>query len=163
VTVQLILAAKRGLLSSAAHPFCTRLNQILDHEFDRFVEGLCERFHADEGRPGLPSRRDYRLLIGYFEGLDTERAIAWRAVDSLPCSSSRAGVAGGAAGSIDGFAHASLDRSRGSLDRSSAVVHIGVRRIVSPRAVEASHNERRSSSSSHTQKAVRWSYSTRLA
>jgi len=40
---------------SAAHPFYKRLNQILDeHDFDRYVEGLCERFNADEGRPGLP-------------------------------------------------------------------------------------------------------------
>ena len=39
---------------SAAHPFYARLNQILDrHDFDGFVEGLCERFYADEGRPGL--------------------------------------------------------------------------------------------------------------
>ena len=51
----------------------------------RFVEGLCERFYADEGRPGLPPGRYFRLLlIGYFEGLDAERAIAWRAADSFP-------------------------------------------------------------------------------
>jgi transposase len=40
--------------------------------------------YADEGRPGLPPRRYFRLLlIGYFEGLDAERAIAWRAADSF--------------------------------------------------------------------------------
>ncbi len=51
----------------AAHPFYVRLNQILDQrDFDRFVEGLCERFYADEGRPGLPPGRYFRLLlIGY--------------------------------------------------------------------------------------------------
>jgi transposase len=61
------------------------LNQILDqHDFDEFVEGVCERFYADEGRPGLPPGRYFRLLlIGYFEGLDAERAIAWRAADSF--------------------------------------------------------------------------------
>jgi hypothetical protein len=37
--------------------FYTRLNQILDqHDFDGYVEGLCRRFYADEGRPGLPRR-----------------------------------------------------------------------------------------------------------
>jgi transposase len=77
--------ATQDLPRSAAHPFYARLNQILDqHDFDGFVEGLCERFYADEGRPGLPPGRYFRLLlIGYFEGLDAERAIAWRAADSF--------------------------------------------------------------------------------
>jgi transposase len=75
--------ATQDLPRGAAHPFYARLNQILDeHDFDRYVEGLCERFYADEGRPGLPP--GFRLLlIGYFEGLDAERAIAWRAADSF--------------------------------------------------------------------------------
>jgi hypothetical protein len=70
---------------AAAHPFYARLNQILEqHGFDGYVEGLCERFYADDGRPGLPPGRYFRLLlIGYFEGLDAERAIAWRAADSF--------------------------------------------------------------------------------
>ena len=57
------------------------LNQILDtHDFDGYFERLCQRFYADDGRPGLPPGRYFRLsLIGYFEGLDAERAIAWRA------------------------------------------------------------------------------------
>lgn len=77
--------ATGDLPRSAAHPFYTRLNQILDqHDFDGFVEDLCERFYADVGRPGLPPGRYFRLLlIGYFEGLDAERAIAWRAADSF--------------------------------------------------------------------------------
>jgi transposase len=68
--------ATQDLPRSAAHPFYTRLNQILDeHDFDEYVEGLCERFYADEGRPGLSPGRYFRLLlIGYFEGLDAERA-----------------------------------------------------------------------------------------
>ena len=71
--------ATQDLPRSAAHPFDTRLNQILDtHDFDGYVEGLCQRFYAEEiGRPGLPPGRYFRLLlIGYFEGLDAERAIA---------------------------------------------------------------------------------------
>jgi transposase len=77
--------ATQDLPRSAAHPFYTRLNQILEeHDFDGHIEGLCQRFYADEGRPGLPPGRYFRLLlIGYFEGLDAERAIAWRAADSF--------------------------------------------------------------------------------
>src|SRR5919106_3350161 len=77
--------ATQDLPRSAAHPFYARLDQILEqHGVDGYVEGLCERFYADEGRPGLPPGRYFRLLlIGYFEGLDAERAIAWRAADSF--------------------------------------------------------------------------------
>ena len=78
--------ASQDLPRSAAHPFYTRLNQILDEaDFDRYVESLCQPFYADEiGRPGLPPGRYFRmLLLGYFEGLDSERAMVWRAADSL--------------------------------------------------------------------------------
>src|SRR6188508_1551423 len=77
--------ATQDLPRSAAHPFYARLNQILyQHDFDGYVEGLCQRFYAADGRPGLPPGRYFRLLlIGYFEGLDAERAIAWRAADSF--------------------------------------------------------------------------------
>ena len=78
--------ATQDLPRSAAHPFYRRLNQILDEvHFDGYVETLCQRFYADElGRPGLPPDRYFRLLLlGYFEGLDSERGITWRAADSL--------------------------------------------------------------------------------
>ena len=78
--------ATQDLPHTAAHPFYARLNQILDKaDFDSYVEALCQRFYAEEiGRPGLPPGRYFRLLlIGYFEGLDAERAIAWRAADSF--------------------------------------------------------------------------------
>jgi transposase len=78
--------ATQDLPRTAGHPFYARLNQILDkHDFDGYVEDLCQRFYADEvGRPGLPPGRYFRLLlIGYFEGLDAERAIAGRAADSF--------------------------------------------------------------------------------
>ena len=68
------------------HPFYERLNRILEAAgFDAFVEGLCAQFYAAKmGRPGLAPGRYFRLLlIGYFEGLDSEREIAWRAADSL--------------------------------------------------------------------------------
>ena len=52
--------------------------------FRRVRRRLCQPFYADDGRPGLPPGRYFRLLlIGYFEGLDAERAIAWRAADSF--------------------------------------------------------------------------------
>jgi Transposase domain (DUF772) len=76
----------QDLPRTAAHPFYTRLNQILDNaDFDGYVESLCQRFYADEvGRPGLPPGRYFRLmLIGYFEGLDAERATAWRIANSF--------------------------------------------------------------------------------
>ena len=78
--------AASDLPASPAHPFFTRLNALLDaHDFDRFVEGLCRRFYATVmGRPSLEPGRYFRLLLlGYFEGLDSERGIAWRATDSL--------------------------------------------------------------------------------
>ena len=53
--------------------------------FDGFVEEQCERFYAETmGRPSLTPGRYFRLLlIGYFEGIEGERGIAWRAADSL--------------------------------------------------------------------------------
>src|SRR6266404_2641317 len=71
---------------SQGHPFYTRLNAVLDaNDFDRFVEKLCRRFYASVmGRPSLTPGRYFRLLLlGYFEGIDSERGIAWRAMDSL--------------------------------------------------------------------------------
>jgi len=62
------------------------LNQLLRaHGFDDLVEAQCASFYAEAmGRPGLPPGIYFRLLlIGYFEGIDSERGIAWRAADSL--------------------------------------------------------------------------------
>lgn len=74
------------LPKSEGHPFYRRLKQLLEtHRFDAFVEEKCAPFYAGRvGRPGLPPGTYFRLLlIGYFEGLDSERGIAWRAADSL--------------------------------------------------------------------------------
>ena len=71
---------------SAGHPFYERLNQVLDEAgFDAVVETQCAKFYAaGVGRPSLAPGRYFRLLLlGYFEGLDSERAMAWRAADSL--------------------------------------------------------------------------------
>src|SRR5215203_5750162 len=78
--------ATQDLPRSASHPFYRRLNRVLDDaHFDAFVEGACTTFYAEVmGRPGLAPGRYFRLLLlGYFEGLDSERGIAWRATDSL--------------------------------------------------------------------------------
>jgi transposase len=74
------------LAQSPGHPFYRRLNQILArHGFDKFVEGLCKKFYAEKlGRPSVPPGVYFRMLmIGYFEGLDSERGIEWRCADSL--------------------------------------------------------------------------------
>ena len=78
--------ATAELPKSPGHPFYTRLNALLDAaDFDRFVEGQCARFYAPVmGRPSLAPGRYFRLLlVGYFEGIDSERGMAWRASDSL--------------------------------------------------------------------------------
>ena len=78
--------ARADLPQSAGHPFYERLNRLLDEAgFDTFVEEQCAPFYADGvGRPSLAPGRYFRLLrLGYFEGLDSERAMAWRAADSL--------------------------------------------------------------------------------
>ena len=78
--------ATNDLPRTAAHPFYESLNRILDKAgFDTHVERLCAPFYAASmGRPSLAPGRYFRLLlVGYFEGLDSERAIAWRAADSF--------------------------------------------------------------------------------
>jgi transposase len=67
--------------SEGCHPFYWRLNQLLlEHRFDDSVEAQSAEFYAEKiGRPGLPPGIYLRLLlIGYFEGLDTEHGIAWQ-------------------------------------------------------------------------------------
>jgi transposase len=74
------------LAKPASHPFYVRLNKILDeHDFDGFVQDKSHQFYAAKrGRPSLVPGIYFRLLlIGYFEGIDSERGIAWRAEDSL--------------------------------------------------------------------------------
>ena len=78
--------ATSDLPVSPGHPFYTRLTALLDADgFDAFVEEACRTFYAPVlGRPSLAPGRYFRLLlVGYFEGIDSERGIAWRAADSL--------------------------------------------------------------------------------
>jgi transposase len=74
-------------LNMRSHPFYEAVNRVLDaHHFDGFVEELCVRFYDDGergGRPGLAPGIYFRcLLVGYFEGIDSERGIDWRCNDS---------------------------------------------------------------------------------
>jgi len=72
------------LPKSPAHPFYSRLNQLLaEAGFDEFVEALCEAYYKEGGRPSIPPGIYFRMLfIGYFEGIDSQRGIAWRCADS---------------------------------------------------------------------------------
>jgi transposase len=82
---QALWVATTELPSSPGHPFYRKLNELLrEAEFDRFVEAGCAPYYADGiGRPGIPPGVYFRMLfIGYFEGLDSQRAIAWRCSDS---------------------------------------------------------------------------------
>ena len=74
------------IVETPGHAFYDRLNEVLVREgFDRRVEHLCQRYYqGPRGRPSMPPGVYFRmLLVGYFEGLDSERAITWRVADSL--------------------------------------------------------------------------------
>src|SRR5437867_8017625 len=78
--------APSQLPKSPGHPFFARLNALRDaNDFDRFVEKKCQSFYAAVmGRPSLTPGRYFRLLLlGYFEGIDSEAAIAGRTTDSV--------------------------------------------------------------------------------
>lgn len=71
---------------SPGHVFYDRLQaELITAGFDGFVEETCARYYAAKrGRPSLPPGRYFRmLLVGYFEGIDSERGLEWRCADSL--------------------------------------------------------------------------------
>jgi transposase len=74
------------LPAAPGHPFYSRLNELLEKaDFDAFCEQHCRSFyHQKLGRPSLPPGIYFRMMmIGFFEGLESERGIAWRLADSL--------------------------------------------------------------------------------
>lgn len=82
---ELFITADR-MPRSPGHVFYQKVNRLLaDGGFDRWIEELCEPFYADgRGRPGIPPGVYFRmLLVGYFEGIGSQRGIAWRCADSL--------------------------------------------------------------------------------
>jgi transposase len=73
-------------VEAPGHPFYKELNRVLaEAKFDAFCEGVCAKFyHTKLGRPSLAPGVYFRtLLIGFFEGIGSERGIAWRMADSL--------------------------------------------------------------------------------
>ena len=124
--------AASDLPASPGHPFYARLNAVLDtHGFDRFVEDQCRRFYAPVlGRPSLAPGQYFRLLlIGYFEGIDSERGIAWRAADSFAVRSFVRLALDEAAPD-----HSTMSRTRRLIDVET---HRGVFTWVQQRLVEA--------------------------
>src|SRR4051794_34097761 len=81
-----MLVAWSEMPRSPGHIFYDRLQvELVAAGFDGFVEGLCAPWYAARrGRPSLPPGRYFRmLLVGYFEGIDSERGLEWRCADSL--------------------------------------------------------------------------------
>jgi transposase len=70
---------------TAAHPFYSKINEVFDkHGFDKFVDDLTAPFYKEGGRPGIPVGNYFRMMmVGYFEGLGSEREIAFRVADSF--------------------------------------------------------------------------------
>jgi transposase len=78
--------ATTDLARTPGHVFYDRLSAVLaESKFDATVEDLCRPFYVEgKGRPSIPPSVYMRmLLVGFFEGLDSERGIAWRCADSL--------------------------------------------------------------------------------
>lgn len=81
---QELWVATSDLPRSPGHPFYRKLNVLLrEAGFDAWVEKLCRPHYAEEGRPGIPPGVYFRMiLVGYFEGIASQRGIAWRCSDS---------------------------------------------------------------------------------
>ena len=78
--------ATTNLPKSPGHVFYEKLNGVLaEADFDRYVEGLCKEYYADDvGRESIPPGVYFRMLfVGYFEELHSQRGIAWRCSDSF--------------------------------------------------------------------------------
>lgn len=80
---ELFVATDR-VAKAPRHVFYEKLNSLLrEAGFDRWIEGLCEEFYSERGRGSVPPGRYFRMLfVGYFEGIDSQRGIAWRCDDS---------------------------------------------------------------------------------
>jgi transposase len=81
-----LMATWAEMPRSPGHAFYDRLQDLLrEASFDAFVEEVCKPYYAAKmGAPSLPPGRYFRMhMIGYFEGIDSERGIAWRCADSF--------------------------------------------------------------------------------
>jgi transposase len=78
--------AASEIATTPGHAFYERLNTVLNAEkFDQRLEAVCRKYYkSSSGRPSITPGTYFRmLLLGYFEGIDSERGISWRAADSL--------------------------------------------------------------------------------
>lgn len=117
--------ATTSLPKSEGHAFYRKLNRLLaEADFDRIIEGICEpHYHNQLGRPSIPPGVYFRmLLVGYFEGIGSQRGIAWRCGDSLSLRDFL-----GVPLSEDTPDHSSLTRIR---DRLPLEVHSAVFQLV---------------------------------
>lgn len=109
------------LARSPGHPFYERVNALLSEEgFDAFVEERCAGFYAPKmGRPSVPPGVYFRLLmVGYFEGIASEREIAWRCADSLSLRS------------FLGYALGEATPSHGTLSKTRRLIDLETHREV---------------------------------
>ena len=114
-----------SLPRSEGHVFYRKLNKLLgDAGFDEFVEELCKPlYHVRMGRPGIAPGVYFRMLmVGYFEGIGSQRGIAWRCADSLSLREFL-----GVSVAEPTPDHSSLTRIR---DRLSLEIHVEVFRFV---------------------------------
>ena len=104
---------------SPGHAFYDRLQDLLrEAAFDAFVEGACKPYYAPRmGAPSLPPRRYFRMhMIGYFEGIDSERGIAWRCALVLAARFPAAVERREGSRSFVAVAHALASAARGARD-----------------------------------------------
>ncbi len=83
-----LFVSTHELAQAPGHPFYHKLNALLDEAgFDRWIEARCRPYYEHEekrGRKSVAPGIYFRMLvIGYFEGIDSQRGIAWRCADSL--------------------------------------------------------------------------------
>lgn len=118
---ELLWIETSSLPKTSGHPFYERLNKFLEkHGFDTMAEIACAEFYADGvGRPSTPPGVYFRMLfVGFFEGIDSERGIAWRTADSM---SLRSFLGYGLSQATPDHSNLSRTRNRIDLDTHQAV------------------------------------------
>lgn len=127
--------ATQELPRTKGHVFYDRVNRILDkHGFDAFAEAACEKFYAVRGRPSVAPGIYFRmLLVGYFEGIASERGIAWRCADSL---SLRKFLGVGLDGDVPDHSTVSRTRRLIDLETHAEVFHWMLERLAESRMID---------------------------
>jgi len=127
--------ATQELPRTKGHVFYDRVNRILDkHGFDAFAEAACEKFYAVRGRPSVAPGIYFRmLLVGYFEGIASERGIAWRCADSL---SLRKFLGVGLDGDVPDHSTVSRTRRLIDLETHAEVFHWMLERLAESRLID---------------------------